>query len=504
MEQENSGPEKGVAQKSAMNSNLNRGLKKRHMSMIALGGAIGTGLFIGSAGGLVTAGPGGLLVAYTVTGLLMFFTMCGLAEVATYVPVTGTFMAYSERFVDRALGFAIGWTYWLSRILVIGTEFVAAGVLVSYWLPGTPKYIWGLVSAVIVFTFNIFHVKGFGEAEFWFALIKVIMILAFIVIGVCIVFGWLGDVKYGVSLWHYKDGPFVDGFRGTMFAFVFAVYAYEGSEAIGLTAGESKNPKKDVPAAILTLFYRVMLFYVVSIFLMGLILPYDDPSLSSLGLATVKVAPFTQVFSKAGIAAAPHIVNAVVLSSVLSACNTNLYTSSRLLYSLHHFGHAPKILAKTTKNGVPFISLILTECLGLLFIILAEYSNNAYLFLVNMSSIFGLMGWTTISIVHIFFRRAYRLQGYKVKDLPYRSPLYPFGPYFCLTFIAFIIGSQVYAVIIKKQTVLQKVSTLIGIPIFLGLYLSYKIIKRPKFVNPYEADLITDSSNYIDYTATDA
>ncbi|OMH84102.1 Lysine-specific permease [Zancudomyces culisetae] len=492
--------DKGVAMKSTMNSNLNRGLKGRHMSMIALGGAIGTGLFMGSAGGLASAGPAGLLVAYVITGSLVFFVLCGLAEMAAYMPITGSFAAYCERFVDPALGFAIGWTYWFSWTVAAGAEFVATGILVSYWLPGTPQYIWGIISAAIVFGLNIFHVKGFGEAEFWFALIKVIMIIAFIIVGICVVCGWLGGVKYGFTNWKINGTPFVDGAKGTIFSFVFAIYSFLGSETIGLTAGESRNPRKDVPAAVFSLFYRIVLFYIISIFIMGLIIPSNDPTLSTLGLANVKVAPFTQVFVKAKIPAADHIVNAVVLTSVLSACNAAMYATSRMIYSLYHNNQAPRFLAITSKNGVPYIALILSVFLGLMFVLLAALVENAYLFLVNVGGVIGMFSWIATAIVHIFFRRAYTLQGFDIKSLPYRAPLYPFGPYFALLTLGVVLGGQIYVVSTSTQKPIEKVSTLIGIPLFVLLYVVYKIVKKTKIVKSMDVDLVTDSTNLIDYT----
>ncbi|OMH83616.1 Lysine-specific permease [Zancudomyces culisetae] len=232
---------------------------------------------------------------------------------------------------------------------------------------------------------------------------------------------------------------------------------------------------------------------------MGLVLPYNDPSLSSLGLATVKVAPFTQVFSKAGIAAAPHIVNAVVLSSVLSSCNTSMYSSSRMVYALYHNGQAPKFLARVSKSGVPYTSLTFAVFLGLLFVLLSALLENAYVFLVNMGGIFGMVSWVTIVTVHIAFRRAYKVQGYDVKNLPYRAPLYPFGSYFAFLLLAVIIIGQVAIVSTRDQDVVGKISTLAGLPLFAFLFIGYKIIKRTKFKRAREVDLETDASTYISY-----
>ncbi|PVZ97749.1 hypothetical protein BB558_006283 [Smittium angustum] len=481
------GPEISSAQK-----NLKRGLKSRHMSMIALGGAIGTGLFIGSGASLSLSGPGGTLLSYCLTGLIVYFIMGALSEMSTYIPVSGTFSDFATRFVDPAFGFAVGWNYWFVWSAVVGAELVASGILMKYWLPNVHTVVWGLAAAVIIFLLNIISVKGFGESEFWFALLKVIAVLVFIIVGALVAGGVLGGVKYGFKNWTLDEAPFVDGFRGTLLTFVFAGYSFMGTESIGVTAGESENPRRDVPRAIRALFWRILIFYVAAIFIMSLILKYDDKSLTTASITAVGVSPFTTVFKLAGLKRAADVMNAVVLISVVSAGNAGMYASSRIPYTLYHKGMGPKLLSLTSKNGIPYVSLIFSILISVIFLLFSLVVNSLYTFLVNASGIMGFISWIGITITHIRFRKAYVEQGYDLNDLPYRVILYPFGTYFSLFMILFIIGGQMYATLYMGTTVLSFVSTFIGIPIFIILFLFWKIFKRTKFVKSDEADLISD------------
>ncbi|PVU93098.1 hypothetical protein BB561_003470 [Smittium simulii] len=485
---------------SEAQKNLKRGLKGRHMSMIALGGAIGTGLFIGSGGSLTLSGPGGTLLSYCLIGILVFFIMGALAEMASFIPVSGSFSDFAVRFVDPAFGFATGWNYWFVWSTVVGAELVASGIIVQYWLPNVHSVVWGLVAAVIILALNIIHVKGFGESEFWFALLKVIAVVVFIIVGILVASGVLGGVKYGFTNWKYKDAPFVGGFKGSLLTFVYAGYSFMGTECIGVTAGESENPRRDVPRAIKSLFWRIVLFYILSIFIMSLIIKYDDPSLTSASIKSIAISPFTTVFKLAGLGPAAHVMNAVILISVVSAGNAGMYASSRLPYTLYHKGMGPKIMSLTTKSGVPYVSLIFSISISVILLLLALVVKNVYTFLINASGIMGFITWISITVSHLRFRRAFAVQGYNLSDLPYKVMFYPYGTYFSLFMIIFVIIGQMYATIDAGTSAYTFISNFIGIPLFVIAFTFWKIVKKSKLVPLISVDLVTDSvlsNNYV-------
>ncbi|OMJ27858.1 Lysine-specific permease [Smittium culicis] len=488
---------KGVISESQ--KNLKRGLKSRHMSMIALGGAIGTGLFVGSGSSLALSGPGGTLLSYVITGVMVFFIMGALSEMASFIPVSGSFSDFATRFVDPALGMATGWNYWFVWSVVVGSELVACGIIMKYWLPNVHPVIWGLVAAVIIFSLNIIHVGGFGESEFWFSLLKVIAVIAFIIVGVLVSSGVLGKVKYGFKYWNYDQAPFVDGFRGTLLTFVFAGFSFMGTESIGVTAGESKNPRRDVPRAVRSLFWRILIFYVLAIFVMSMIIRYDDPSLTSAKINNIGVSPFTTVFKLAGLGKAADVMNAVILISVVSAGNAGMYASSRLPYTLYHKGMGPKFLSKTSKAGIPYVSLLFSISFSVILLLISLVVTNVYVFLVNAAGIMGFITWVSITITHIKFRAALRAQNIDMNELPYKVMLYPFGTYFSLILIILVIIGQMYATIYLGTNALNFVSTFIGIPLFVGMYVFWKFFKKTKVVPSHEVDLISDCVMYNTY-----
>ncbi|OLY77846.1 Lysine-specific permease [Smittium mucronatum] len=479
--------------------NLNRSLKSRHMSMIALGGAIGTGLFVGSGSSLALSGPGGTLVSYCITGVMVFFIMGALSEMASFIPVSGSFSDFATRFVDPALGMATGWSYWFAWTIVVSSELVACGIIMQFWLPHVHPVIWGLIIAAIIFFLNIIHVKGFGESEFWFALLKVIAVIAFIIVGILVASGAVGGKKYGFTYWKEDGATFVDGFRGTLLTFVFAGFSFMGTESIGVTAGESKNPRRDVPRAIRSLFWRILIFYVLAIFVMSLVIKYNDPSLTSAKVSNIGVSPFTTVFRLAGLGKAADVMNAVILLSVISAGNAGMYTLSRLPYTLYHKGMGPKFLSRTSKSGIPYISLTFSLSFSVILLLISIAIKNVYTFLINSAGIMGFLTWVSITITHIHFRRALASQKIDMRELPYKVILYPYGTYFSLFLIIFVIGGQMYATIYLGTNALNFVSTFIGIPLFIGLYLFWKFYKKTKYVDPLEVDLTTDCVMFNNY-----
>ncbi|PVU87571.1 hypothetical protein BB561_006279 [Smittium simulii] len=496
---ENHGDEKhnNPTNKFVSQDNLKRTLKNRHMSMIAIGGTIGTGLFVASGTSLASAGPAGSLLAYSVSGIVIYFVMTALAEMSTFIPIAGSFNSFADRFVDPSFGFAIAYNYWYSWIVTAATDIVAAGIIMKYWVPKINPILWSILVFLIVVFLNLFGARLYGEIEFWLSLIKVIAIIIFIIIGTLTASGVIGGTNYGFSNWKIEGAPFVDGFGGTIGVFIFAGFAFQGTEIIGITAGESKNPSRDVPKAIKSIFWRILLFYVLTVFLIGLIVPYDNENLLKSDIDAVAISPLVLVLLKAGINAAPDIMNAIILTSVLSAGNSGLYLTTRALYSLAIEGKGPKLLTKVSKQGTPIYCLAIGSLVTALLCSISLIGNNkVYVWFVAVSGVAGFLSWTGILFTYWRFRRAYIIQGYSLDDLPYVSGFYPFGPAFSFVFLVFIILAQGYESFIGTKFDASKfLQAYLGIPLFLIPFIGYKFIKKTKLVPLNEIDLETD--NYL-------
>lgn len=473
------------------NGQLQRGLKARHLTMISLGGTIGTGLFLASGGAIHTAGPGGALVAYAAIGLMVYFLMTGLAEMAAFMPVTGSFRVYASRFIDPSFGFAIGWNYWYNWAVTIAAELAAVVLIMKFWFPDSPSLLWSALALVIMFLFNYMSVKGFGEAEYWFALIKVITVIIFLITGILIIFGIMGGETIGFSNFTIDDAPFNGGFFTILGIFMVAGFSFQGTELLGIAAGESENPEKTIPKAINSVFWRIILFYILAIFIIGMIIPYTDARLLSENVA---VSPFTLVFERAGLAFAASLMNAVILTSVLSAGNSGMYASTRMLWDLARDGKAPKFLGKLDKRGVPVNALIMTSLVGTLAFSTTFFGDGVvYVWLLNASGMAGFVTWVGIAIAHYRFRKAYVAQGRDLNDLPYRSKLFPIGPLFALGVCLVVIFGQNYEAFTGGSIDwLGAISAYIGLPLFFVLWLGYKFIKKTKIIPLEECDFTTE------------
>ncbi|RKP13749.1 lysine-specific permease [Piptocephalis cylindrospora] len=470
---------------------LKRGLKTRHLTMISLGGTIGTGLFLASGGSVAEAGPGGALLAYGLIGILVYFMIQSLGEMATYLPVTGSFSTYGARFVDPAFGFALGWNYWYSWATTLAVELSAAELVMGYWFPNVNGIVWSAVVLVIVLALNMISVKGYGEAEYWFSLTKVLTVVVFIVIGILVAAGAVGGHTYGVENW--KGGQaFLGGFGGTFSVLLAAGFSFQGTEIVGVTAGESSNPRKAVPKAIRQVFWRILLFYVCALFLIGLIISPDDPALLN-GDSNIGSSPFTLVFKAAKLSGADHVMNAVILITVLSAGNSSMYAASRTLYTLAREGKAPRIFGTTNRHGVPVWSILVTAVIGALaFLSSLLGTGKVYNWLLSLAGISGFIAWLGISMSHYRFRKAFIYQGHDLSELPYRAMLYPFGPIFATVAAALVILGQGYSSFTATPIAVdQVISAYIGIPLFLILWFGYKIICKTKVVPLAQVDLDT-------------
>lgn len=468
---------------------LKRGLTNRHLQMIAIGGAIGTGLFVASGETIATAGPGGAILAYSLIGIMVLLLMQSLGEMAANLPVAGSFQTFATRYVSPSFGFAMGWNYWFNWAITLAAELVAAGIIMAYWLPDTPGWVWAIAFLVILFAINALSVKSFGESEFWLAAIKVSAVILFLVFGVLMIFGVLGGHTAGFSNWTADGGPFQGGFVSILAIFMVAGFSFQGTEMIGVAAGEAENPRRDVPKAIKAVFWRIMLFYIGAIFVVGTLIIWTDPNLLKSDASDIAYSPFTLVFERAGIAFAASAMNAVILTAILSAGNSGLYISSRMLYGLALEKKAPQIFARVNNHGVPMPALIATAAVGLVGFIAALISpNGAYTWLINISGLSGFIVWVGVAICHYRFRRAYVLQGNDVKDLPYVAPLFPLGPIIAFTMCVIVILGQNYEAVFAGKLV-EVTSAYIGLPVFIAVWLIHKYVTGSKKVELKDIDV---------------
>ncbi|MEH7416281.1 amino acid permease [Neobacillus drentensis] len=474
---------------SKENSNeLKRSLKSRHLTMISLGGTIGTGLFLASGGAIHSAGPGGAILSYLVIGVMVYFLMQSLAEMGAYMPVAGSFSTYATKFVDPSLGFALGWNYWYNWAITIAAELAAVTMIMKFWFPHTPSFIWSAIFLVIMFLLNYLSVKGFGEAEYWFSLVKVVTVIIFIITGSLMIFGIMGDHAIGFKNFSVGDAPFHGGFMAMLGIFMAAGFSFQGTELLGVAAGETDDPSKSIPRAVKSVFWRILLFYVLAILVIGLLIPYTNGNLAN---GDVSVSPFTLVFQKAGIAFAASVMNAVILTAVLSAGNSGMYASTRMLWDLARQGKAPKFLGKLNKNGVPVNALIVTTLVGTLAFLASFFGDGTvYVWLLNASGMSGFIAWLGIAICHYRFRKAYVAQGKDLNLLPFKSKLFPFGPIFAFAVCAFVVLGQNYTAFMGDHIDWNGVLvSYIGLPLFLILWLGYKFTKKTKVIPLKKCDL---------------
>ena len=472
---------------------LKRKLGARHLNMIAIGGSIGTGLFLASGATIANAGPGGALLAYALIGVMIYFLMTSLGELATHNPTSGAFFTYGTKYVEPGFGFALGWNYWYNWAITVAFELVAVQFIMKFWFPDIPGFYWSAIFLAVIFAINAMSVKGFGESEFLFSLVKVIAIIVFIIIGIAMIAKIM--LTPGVetfSHWTKGDAPFVGGFQALIGVAMIAGFSFQGTEMVGVAAGESKDPKKTIPIAIKQIFWRILLFYVVCIFIIGTLVAYDDPRLlQAASSEDVALSPFTLLYEQAGFAFAASLMNAVILTAILSAGNSGMYSSTRMLFDMAREGRAPKWFAKLDPRGVPMHALYATTAVAALcFLTTFIGEQQVFNWLLNMSGMCGFIVWLGIAISHYRFRKGYLAQGYKLEDLAYTAKFFPFAPWFAFILCAVIILGQNYQALLGgKVDWLGLLSTYISIPLFLIIWFGYKWKMKTKVVSYKEMDV---------------
>jgi L-asparagine transporter-like permease len=397
---------------------LHRGLSQRHLSMIAIGGAIGVGLFLGSTVTISLAGPG-VIVTYLIGAVIAMILAYALAEMAVIHPVAGSFGVYAEQYLSRWAGFAVRTTYGFIQIIAIGAEVTAVAIYFTFWFPGVPQWVWVAVFSTGLILLTAAPVARFGEFQYWFSLIKVVAIIAFILVGAALIFGLGPWPATGFANLTAHGGFLPHGWRGVWLALTLGITSYMGVEVIAITAGEAERPEITIPRAMRTIVYRLIIFYVLAISVIVTMLPW-----TKTGSGTITGSPFVVAFARIGVPYAAGIMNLVVISAALSSANTNLYTTTRMLFSLGRGGYLPRWLGHLTGTGVPLFAL-LTGAAGMVAAIVLSIFRPRESFLIQYgTAVAGMFFvWIVILLTHLKFRQ--RLDPDRLARLPLRLPFHP-------------------------------------------------------------------------------
>ncbi|KAF2765083.1 amino acid permease-like protein [Teratosphaeria nubilosa] len=469
---------------------LSRGLSQRHISLIAIAGAIGTGLFLGLGGSIQTGGPLGALLGYAFVGLLVCCVQFALGEVTALLPVTGSFVRHAEFLVDPAMGFAIGWNIVYGNLLSVPTEISAICVLFQYWTDINSS-LWIILTIVITFVVGMSFIRVYGEVEFWFALLKILFIIFLIILGLVIDLGGVpGTPRIGFRYW--KDpGPFVEyiatgswgNFLGFWAVMSNAVFSFAGVESIAMAAAETQNPRRAIPRACKRVFARVSIFYILAVLVVGMLVRSDDPRLDD-GSGTAAESPFVIAASAAGLKGVPSLVNAVVITSAWSSSNQALLSGTRVLYSLALKKQAPKIFLRTTPWGVPYMCVLLqTAFMFLAFMTLSNGALNVFWWLVDLTACGVLVSWISVLINHIRLILAMRKQNLPLSSLPWHNAWTEISSPIALFICIVIILTSGFSVFTKGNwSASTFVSSYLDIPLVLTAYVSWKIVKRTRIV----------------------
>ncbi|KAG0137509.1 amino acid permease/ SLC12A domain-containing protein [Tuber indicum] len=483
---------------------VRRGLKARHVQFIAIGGIIGTGLFVGSGAALVRAGPLSILLAYTIVGTVIYSLMLAIGEMTTWLPIPGGLTVYAHRYLDPSWGFAMGWNYCFGAAMTVCAEVSAALLLIEYWTDDVNKAVWIVIILVVIFLLNIFVVEGYGEAEFIFASVKIITIIGLLFLAIVLFFGG-GPSKDRIGF-RYWNNPgamrayLVPGntgrFLGFLKSFVNACFAFGGSEVICVAASETLNPRRNIPKAVRRTFWRVLIFYVFGVFAIGVLVPYNDKGLTTAlksGAPGAAASPWVASIVNAGIDVLPSIINAVILTSAWSCGNSFMYAASRNLYALAITGHAPRVFAKCSKRGIPYIAVVAVFSLTMLsFLLLSEKSAVVFDWFINITTVSSLFNWLTLFLATIRFRKGYLAQGVTRADLPFRSPLMPYAAYYGCGMVVFFIAISGFDVFFPEEwsakTFFAKYA---GVLLFMVPFIFHKIWKKDSLTPPETMDIWT-------------
>jgi amino acid transporter, AAT family len=439
---------------------LHKDLTRSQLVMIGLGGAIGTGLFMGSGVAIGYAGPA-VILSYAIASIAAAAMVFSLSEMAVMHPTAGSFGTYAEIYLNPWAGMIARYSYWMAQVIAVGAEAVAAGVYMTFWFPGTPVWLWSLGFAFMLLYFNSRSVNNFGSIEYWFALIKVVAIVIFIILGLATIMGiWTQPVGLH-NLTGLPGGFMPRGFGGVWMAVIIGILSFNGIEVIAVTSGEAKDPARSIPAALRTMALRLFLFYVLALTIVVTFVPWTET-----GATIVTQSPFVRVFAHSGIRHAAGIMNFVVLSAALSSMNCNIYLCSRMLFSLSRGGYAPRFLGKLSKKGTPITAILLSGACILTAAGVSKLTPLAYNYLFGVALFDAMIVWIIILLSHLSFRRRH-----KAADLPVRMPWFPGIQIAGLTLLCAVLVTMG----LDKET--WRISWIVGVPWLALISLVYFILK---------------------------
>lgn len=476
--------------KSTVREELNRALAPRHINMISIAGIIGTGLYLGTGHSLNIGGPGSLLISYSVVGFIVYLTLLALGEMSTFMPISGSFGSYAKKFISESFGFAILINYWFNDAVSVASDLTALQIIFEYWEIKIPYWGISLIVWFFLLLLNVIHVRMYGEAEYWLAMLKVLAIIAFFIISIMVNLGYNQNHKYiGFKNWTYGEAPFVNGFKGFATLFVSSSFAYGGTESLTLTGGEAKNPIRNTPKIIKTVIWRILIFYILTCFFIGLNVPYNYPNLNEQNVVT---SPFTIVFQMIGSHTAGSFMNVVILTSIISASNHALFAGSRVLYNLGVEGYIfPRFITRTNRYGVPYVAVIITwiiggSCFASSFI----GAGTLWIWLQNLVGVSNQLAWLSILITSVRFRQGLLEQG-MTHELYFKNWTYPWGVWigiFATSVIIFVQGWSSFS----PWNTSAFFSYYIQLFIFPICWIGWWIYRRVSFVKVEEMDFVTD------------
>lgn len=453
----------------AREQGLTRSLTSRQLTMIGIGGAIGTGLFMGSGIAIAYAGPG-VLVSYVIAGFIALAVMYSLSEMAVAHPTPGSFGTYAEIYLNPWAGFLVRYSYWACQVVAIGGEAIAIGTYMTFWLPALPVWMSALAAGILIFAINSRSVANFGTVEYWLSTIKVSAICAFILFGLANIFG-VGAPATGVTNYLADGGPFPHGFGGVWMAVIMGVFSFTGIEIIAVTAGEAEKPDQSVPRAMKTMLLRLALFYFLALSVILAVVPW---TLS--GATIVTESPFVKVFSNFGLGYAATVMNFVILSAAISSMNTNLYLCTRMIFSLSRSGHAPAALGKVNARGTPLRAAVLSACGVLIAAMTAYASRKAYNYLFGIALFGAILTWLIILATHLQFRRKYSAE--KLAQLSSRAPFSPYLQWLALLLLVAIL------ITMGLDTEFWNIAIIVGVPWVVIVSLAYFVTRRRLLAAP--------------------
>ncbi|OAA58470.1 Amino-acid permease inda1 [Niveomyces insectorum RCEF 264] len=480
---------------------LDRRMQPRHLNMIAIGGSIGAGFFVGSGSAFYTGGPASVLIDFLIMGVMMFNVVYALGELAVMYPISGGFYTYSARFIDPTWGFAMGWNYVMQWAAVLPLELTVCSLTIGYWNPDITPAAWITLFIGLIIIVNLFGALGYAEEEFWASALKLTATVVFMIIAFVLVLG--GGPKdgmygeyWGARLW-YHPGAFKNGFRGFCSVFVTAAFAFSGTELVGLAAAEAHNPVQALPSAIKQVFWRITLFYILGLFFVGLLVSSTDGRLLGANpYADINASPFVIVGKNAGLKGFDSFMNVIILVSVLSIGVSAVYGGSRTLTALAQQGYAPRIFSYIDRSGRPLFSVIVIILFGFLaYISLNHHGSEVFDWLLALSGLAALFTWGSICLAHIRFRSAWKLQGHTLDEIPFRALGGIYGSYVGLGLCILVLIAQLYVAICPPTGGYNDASGFfqeyLAFPLVIAFWIGGYIWKRRGWLRTSEIDVDT-------------